>query len=212
MTTITRDQVLHWLHTYADAVHSHVDELNRLDAAQGDGDFGASMQRGVQGVTSKLDSVKDMDIGPVFRTVAMTLISTMGGTSGPLLGTLFLQMGVSAAGKHALTLVEWCAALDAGIAGVMSRGNAQVGDKTMLDAFVPALDVLKAGAAAGLPLVEVLSRAALAARQGAEYTATIAATKGRASYLGERSLGHIDPGAMNAWLIMDAMAKSVGHE
>ena len=204
--------MLHWLHTYADAVHSHVDELNRLDAAQGDGDFGASMQRGVQGVTSKLDSVKDMDIGPVFRTVAMTLISTMGGTSGPLLGTLFLQMGVSAAGKHALTLVEWCAALDAGIAGVMSRGNAQVGDKTMLDAFVPALDVLKAGAAAGLPLVEVLSRAALAARQGAEYTATIAATKGRASYLGERSLGHIDPGAMNAWLIMDAMAKSVGHE
>ena len=205
MGNISRDEVVRWLQVYADVVHSHADELNRLDAAQGDGDFGASMQRGVQGVIVKIEPVKDKDIGTVLKTVAMTLISTMGGTSGPLLGTLFLQMGATAAGKYELSLEDWTAALEAGVNGVMARGKAQAGDKTMLDAFGPAIQALKAAVSAGDSLDEGLSRAATAARQGAQFTATITATKGRASYVGERSLGHIDPGAMNAWLLMEAI-------
>jgi dihydroxyacetone kinase-like protein len=199
--------VIGWLRAYAAKIGLHADELNRLDGAQGDGDFGASMLRGVQGVSGKLDGVADKDIGTILKTVAMTLISVMGGTSGPLLGTLFLQMAGKATGANTLTLEQWTQALEAGITGVMSRGKAQPGDKTMIDALVPALEALKAHANASLQTA--LSAAASAARAGAENTATITATKGRASYVGERSLGHIDPGAMNIALLMESLVEQV---
>jgi phosphoenolpyruvate---glycerone phosphotransferase subunit DhaL len=205
MNTISRDQLLTWLTEYAAVISERADELNRLDGAQGDGDFGASMLRGTQGVLARLDGAKDKDIGTLFKTVAMSLISSMGGTSGPLLGTLFLGMAGQTANKLELTSAEWTSALEAGVTGVMNRGKAQVGDKTMIDAFMPAVEALKASA--HLPLMASLMAAAMAARTGAERTAEITATKGRASYVGDRSLGHIDPGALNAWLMLDTLAK-----
>lgn len=208
---ITREHILKWLTAYADAVNAQADELNRLDAALGDGDFGASMQRGLGAVQSKLPSVSDKDIGALFKTVGMTLVSTMGGTSGPLLGTLFIQMGGKAQGKSELSLNDWTEALQAGVDGVMARGKAQVGDKTMLDAFVPAVEALQAATAQHAPLGVALQRAADAAKFGRDETAQLVARKGRASYVGERGVGNVDPGAANAYLFVQAMAETIGN-
>jgi len=134
------------------------------------------------------------------------LISTVGGASGPLYGTFFLQLATSAAGKSELSLTDWAAALEAATGGVMSRGKASPGDKTMLYALTPALAALQAAAAEGAPLAEALQRSALAAEQGMLATAPLVARKGRASYLGERSAGHQDPGATSAYLILKAAA------
>jgi dihydroxyacetone kinase-like protein len=201
---ITNQTIVNWLRAYAALIDTRADELNRLDGAQGDGDFGASMLRGAQAVLGKLDSVADKDIGTILKTVAMTLISSMGGTSGPLLGTLFLQMSVKAGAAQSLTLAQWTEALDAGINGIMARGKAQVGDKTMIDALVPALDALRTDPDARL--ADALTASAAAAHAGAAHTATITATKGRASYVGERSIGHVDPGALNIAILLEALA------
>jgi dihydroxyacetone kinase-like protein len=201
---ITNQTIVNWLRAYAALIDTRADELNRLDGAQGDGDFGASILRGAQAVLGKLDSVADKDIGTILKTVAMTLISSMGGTSGPLLGTLFLQMSVKAGAAQSLTLAQWTEALDAGINGIMARGKAQVGDKTMIDALVPALDALRTDPDA--KLADALTASAAAAHAGAAHTATITATKGRASYVGERSIGHVDPGALNIAILLEALA------
>jgi phosphoenolpyruvate---glycerone phosphotransferase subunit DhaL len=200
---IKNTDITSWLRSYGAQIEARADELNRLDGAQGDGDFGASMLRGVQGVAAKLDGVADKDIGTILKTVAMTLISSMGGTSGPLLGTLFLQMANKASASNALSLEQWTEALEAGINGIMARGKAQVGDKTMIDALMPALDALKANSNAELSAA--LAASAAAAQAGAEHTATISATKGRASYVGERSIGHIDPGALNIAILLSEL-------
>jgi phosphoenolpyruvate---glycerone phosphotransferase subunit DhaL len=207
MNMITNTHISSWLRAYAAHIASRADELNQLDGAQGDGDFGASMLRGTQGIVAKLDGVSDKDIGTQLKTVAMTLISSMGGTSGPLLGTLFLQMSTSIGARDSVDLAGWTQALDAGITGIMARGKAQLGDKTMLDALIPALDALKAASADTLP--SALMKAAGAAQSGAEHTATITANKGRASYVGERSLGHIDPGALNIAILFGALAQTI---
>ncbi|BCX04194.1 MAG: dihydroxyacetone kinase subunit L [Candidatus Roseilinea sp.] len=210
--TITREHILKWLDAYAHAVNAHADELNRLDAMLGDGDFGASMQRGLGAVQSKMPSMAEQDIGAIFKIVGMILVNTMGGTSGPLLGTLFIQMGGKTQGKTELSLRDWTEALQAGVDGVMARGKAQVGDKTMLDAFVPAVEALQAAVAQGVPVVAALQRAADAAKFGRDETARLIARKGRASYVGERGVGSIDPGAANAYLFVQAMASVVGVE
>lgn len=204
---ITRDQILTWLIAYINAVNANADELNRLDSALGDGDFGASMQRGVQAIGNKMQGFADKDIGTIFKTIGMALVSAMGGTSGPLLGTMFLQMSSKSMGKQALSLAEWTETLQAGVDGIMMRGKAQVGDKTMLDALVPALDALKA--ADGAALSAALRQSADAAKQGRDDTANIIAKKGRASYVGERGLGNIDPGAANAALFLETLAETV---
>lgn len=209
MSTITKADVLKWLDAYAQTVTAHAEELNRLDSALGDGDFGASMQRGLQAAQAKIPPVSDKDIGTILKTVGMTLMSTMGGTSGPLLGTMFVQMGSATQGKTALSLAEWVEALQAGVNGIMARGKAQVGDKTMLDAFVPAVEALQAACAQHLSLEVALHRAADAARFGRDETAHLIARKGRASYLGERGLGNIDPGAANAYLFVQTFADSI---
>jgi dihydroxyacetone kinase-like protein len=206
MTTLTRQHILNWLAAYADTVNANADELNRLDSALGDGDFGASMQRGVQAIQAKLPAVADKDIGTIFKTLGMTLVSTMGGTSGPLLGTLLMQMGGKAQGKTELSLSDWTDMLQAGVDGVKARGKADVGDKTMLDAFVPALDALKEPHG---DLATALRRSAEAAKFGRDNTAHLVAKKGRASYVGERGVGAIDPGAANAYLFINALAESV---
>lgn len=201
---ITHSHIISWLKRYGADIALQADALNALDGAQGDGDFGASMLRGASATLPKLDGVADKDIGTILKTVAMTLISSMGGTSGPLLGTMFLQMSLSAGNTQALSLTDWTRVFEAGITGIMNRGKAQAGDKTMIDALAPALAALKAHE--GGALNEALAASAAAAQTGAEHTATIIATKGRASYVGERSLGHIDPGAQNIAILLKALA------
>ncbi len=200
--TISRDSVVEWVKAYADVVAQNRDYLTQLDAAIGDADHGINMDRGFQAVMSKLPDMADKDIGTIFKTVGMTLLSTVGGAGGPLYGTLFLRAGMATAGKMELTLEDWAAALDAAVKGVVMRGKAELGDKTMVDALSPALDVLAKAAQNGEPLAEALKKSAQAAKQGMLDTIPLVARKGRASYLGERSAGHQDPGATSSYLLL----------
>lgn len=201
------ETVLHWLQNCADTYVKHKDELTELDAAIGDADHGANMARGFTAVQGKLDGLKDKDIGTIFKTVAMTLISTVGGASGPLYGTFFLQAGGGSGGKMTLTHQEVVSAFAAGLQGLMNRGKAVVGEKTMVDALVPALEALKPVGQDSLPVA--LDRAVAAAKKGADSTVPLVAKKGRASYLGERSAGHLDPGAASSVLLLEALQQAI---
>jgi dihydroxyacetone kinase-like protein len=150
----------------------------------------------------------DKDIGTVLKTVGMTLLSTVGGAGGPLYGTFFLQAGMTTAGKMELTLEDWTAALEAAVKGVVMRGKAELGDKTMVDALTPAVEALKAALEQEKPITEALKDSAKAAEAGMVATIPLVALKGRASYLGERSAGHQDPGATSSFLILQAAAKT----
>jgi dihydroxyacetone kinase-like protein len=205
--TLTEDIVLRWLQNCADTFEAHKDELTQLDAAIGDADHGANMARGFTAVKGKLGDLKDKDIGAMFKAVAMTLISTVGGASGPLYGTFFLQATGPANGKKELSLAELASTFDAGLQGLVHRGKAAVGEKTMVDALVPAFAALKA--AGGDSLEEALDRAVAAAQKGADSTVPLVAKKGRASYLGERSAGHLDPGAASSVLLLEALHEAV---
>ncbi len=201
------ETVLHWLQNCAAAYEQHKDELTQLDAAIGDADHGANMARGFTAVQGKLAELKDKDIGTIFKTVAMTLISTVGGASGPLYCIFFLQAANSANGKTELSGKDLSATFDAGLQGLMHRGKAVVGEKTMVDALVPALAAFKPRENDSLSAA--LDRAAKAARQGADSAIPLVARKGRASYLGERSAGHLDPGAQSSVLMLEALQKAV---
>jgi len=205
---VTADQVRDWIRRFAAVIAEHRAELVALDSAIGDGDHGTNMDRGMKKALEKLDGQEGADIGALLKTVAMALISSVGGAAGPLYGTLFLQMGTSSAGKEELDLAGWTAALDAGIKGVQSRGKAEPGDKTMIDALLPALEALQsadgdAGAA--------LAKAADAAEEGMKATIPMEARKGRASYLGPRSVGHQDPGATSSYLLMRSAAEALSE-
>jgi dihydroxyacetone kinase-like protein len=201
--------VAEWIRAFAGAIDREKDNLTALDAAIGDADHGINMERGMKAALERLDSAPDGDAGAVAKAVAMALISKVGGASGPLYGTFFLQLGTAAGSKGSLTPAEWCDALEAGIAGVRMRGKAEPGDKTMLDALVPGLDELRAAVGEGAPLGDALRRSAEAARRGAEETIPLVARKGRASYLGERSRGHQDPGATSSALLLEAAAQAL---
>jgi dihydroxyacetone kinase-like protein len=205
---VTADQVRDWIRRFAAVIAEHRAELVALDTAIGDGDHGTNMDRGMKKALEKLDSQEGADIGALLKAVAMALISSVGGAAGPLYGTLFLQMGTSAAGKEELDLAGWTAALDAGIKGVQSRGKAEPGDKTMIDALLPALEALQSsdGDAAA-----ALANAADAAEQGMKSTIPMEARKGRASYLGPRSVGHQDPGATSSYLLMRSAAEALSE-
>lgn len=190
-----------------EAIISSKDFLTTLDTAIGDSDHGINMARGFEAVSSKLRTLpEDADIGMVLKTVAMTLISTVGGASGPLYGTAFLRAAAVVAGKQEMDGAGAAAALAAAIQGIRERGKATTGEKTMLDALEPALAAFNTGLASAAPVLECLDLAVAAAEKGVEYTKTIIATKGRASYLGERSLGHQDPGATSATIMLTALA------
>ncbi len=209
---VSRDDVLEWLRAYARVIAENNQYLTQLDAAIGDADHGANMNRGFQSVISKLPGVADKDIGTILKTVGMTLLSTVGGAGGPLYGTLFMQAGTVAAGKQNLSLEDWINALDAAIQGVKNRGKAEPGDKTMIDALLPALQAARAAAANGQSMDQVLSQSAQAAEQGMRATIPMVARKGRASYLGERSAGHQDPGATSSFLLLDTAAKTWSNQ
>lgn len=210
--TVTQEGVVAWLRAFAEAVAANREHLTELDAAIGDADHGSNMDRGMQAVVGKLDGPlpgdAGGDIGALLKTVGMTLVSTVGGAAGPLYGTLFLQMGSVAGQAAELSPAQWAATLEAGVRGVQARGKAELEDKTMLDALLPAAEALHA-AASGLSLADALRRAAEAAQQGMKATIPLVARKGRASYLGERSAGHQDPGATSSWLLMEAAVEAL---
>jgi dihydroxyacetone kinase-like protein len=210
--TISRDAVIHWIRAFAEAIAAHKDYLTQLDSDIGDGDHGANMHRGLQAVLAKLPGVADKDIGAIFKTVGMTLISTVGGAGGPLYGTFFIQMGTTTVSKMELTPADWTLALQAGVEGVIMRGKANPGDKTMIDALTPALEAFKAAVSQDGNFSSALRVSADAAEQGMRATIPLVARKGRASYLGERSAGHQDPGATSSHLLLRAAADALANE
>ncbi len=219
--TVTHEGVVAWLRAFAGAVAENREELTELDAAIGDADHGSNMDRGMQAVVGKLDALAESggagepshgDVGSLLKAVGMTLVSTVGGAAGPLYGTLFLEMGKAAGGATELTATLWADVLEAGVKGVQARGKAELEDKTMVDALVPAAAALNAAASTGLSLGDALRRAAEAAGLGMKATIPLVARKGRASYLGERSAGHQDPGATSSWLLMEAAAEALALE
>lgn len=204
---ITRDEVLSWLQVYIQVISENMEYLTELDSAIGDADHGANMNRGFQAVLAKMPSMEDKDVGTILKTVGMTLLSTVGGAGGPLYGTFFIQAGTKLAGKMELTLADWAAAVEAATNGVINRGKASVGDKTMIDALTPAVEVLNEAVRQDLSVSEGLKKSAEAAENGMKSTIPLVARKGRASYLGERSAGHQDPGATSSFLLLDTAAK-----
>ena len=186
----------------ANKIEAEKDFLTQLDNEIGDGDHGINLARGFKAVQAKLPALADKDIGAILKGVGMELVSTVGGASGPLYGTAFMKAGNVCKGKLELTDAEFASALDAAIGGVKMRGKAVEGEKTMLDALCPAYKALKDGLDAGKSLVDALADGVRAAQNGVEFTKTIIATKGRASYLKERSLGHQDPGATSSLFML----------
>lgn len=191
----------------AKKIEAEKDYLTQLDNEIGDGDHGINLARGFEAVEKKLPSLAGGDIGALLKGVGMQLVSTVGGASGPLYGTAFMKAGMACKGLTELDGPAFVKAMEAAVDGIKMRGKATEGEKTMLDALCPALKVMQDELAAGKSLKEALQDAAAAAEKGVEYTKTIIATKGRASYLGERSLGHQDPGATSSFYLLQVLAE-----
>jgi dihydroxyacetone kinase-like protein len=202
---ITLDELKRWLQEYARLVAEQRPELCELDAAIGDGDHGTNMERGMKAAVANLDGDT---IGDVVKQVGMTLVSTVGGASGPLYGTFFLRFATSAGAVGELDATQFAAAMRAGLDGIVARGKAEPEDKTMFDALAPAVQTLEVGAAGSFD--ETVRAAADAAEKGRDATIEMLARKGRASYLGERSIGHQDPGATSAALLVRAGVGTLG--
>ena len=206
--TVPFERVVAWIRGFADVVGENKAYLTELDSAIGDADHGINMDRGMKAVLAKLDGAPQGDVGGMLKTVGMTLVSTVGGAGGPLYGTLFMQMGAATAGKPDLSPQSWAEALRMGVDGVVMRGKAELGDKTMVDALGPARDSFVAAVADGAAFDEALKRSAAAAEDGMKATIPLVARKGRASYLGERSAGHQDPGATSSYLLLRTAAET----
>ena len=192
-----------------DRMQKEKDYLTELDNAIADGDHGINMARGFAAVEKKLPEFAGKDAGTILKTVGMTLISVVGGSAGPLYGTAFMKSGMAIAGKDTLDMDDLLLCLRASIEGVMLRGKAVRGEKTMLDAMIPAYDAMTEARREGLSEKETLLRGVRAAWEGVEFTTTIAATKGRASYIGERSIGHRDPGAVSFTCLLEEIAAAI---
>lgn len=198
-----------WVRDFARRVHTEREVLTALDAAIGDADHGLNLDRGMTAVVGALDRDVPADAGALLKLVAMTLISTVGGASGPLYGTFFLRAATAAGAVQALDGGGLAAAFRAGLDGVIARGKAGTGDKTMIDALAPACDALDAALSGGAELPAALEAARTAADAGRDATVPMLARKGRASYLGERSIGHQDPGATSSALLFAAAAATL---
>ena len=204
---VNRDTALDWMRGFAGEMTEHRQELVRLDTAIGDGDHGTNMDRGMRKALERLDGAEQADAGAVLKTVAMALVSSVGGAAGPLYGTLFLRMGGALAGQDEVDLAGYVTAWRKGLEGVQMRGKAEPGDKTMVDALVPAVEAMEQAA----DLDDALRAGVAAAERGMLATVPLVARKGRASYLGERSKDHQDPGATSTYyLYMSAAEALVG--
>lgn len=200
--TTTAAVVRRFIQTVAATMKDQRAYLTELDSAIGDADHGINLDRGFSAVVAKIDGLADVDAATLLKTTGMTLVSTVGGASGPLYGTAFLRAATALTGKQELEAQDLVAALEAALEGVQARGRAQRGEKTMIDALGPAIDALKAALERGADVPTALGEAANAAEAGMQATIPMLATKGRASYLGERSIGHQDPGATSACLMI----------
>ncbi|MDT7701505.1 MAG: phosphoenolpyruvate---glycerone phosphotransferase subunit DhaL [Pseudonocardiales bacterium] len=209
-TTIDGRALRTWLHEFALRVAENSDHLTALDSEIGDADHGSNMHRGMAAVVAAIDADAGTEPGPLLKLVGRTLVSTVGGAAGPLYGTLFLRMAAAAGDAGPLDAAGFAKALRAGLEGVAARGRTEIGDKTMVDALAPAVDALEARLASGAPLDTALAAAAAAAAAGRDDTAGRVARKGRASYLGERSIGHQDPGSASATLLVEAAVAALG--
>ncbi|WP_042789779.1 dihydroxyacetone kinase subunit DhaL, partial [Serratia marcescens] len=199
---LTKQQVVDWLMRCGEVFSRERDFLTQLDTEIGDADHGLNMNRGFNKVVEKLPSVADKDIGFILKNTGMTLLSSVGGASGPLFGTFFIRAAQAANAKQSLDLAELHQVMQEGVEGVVMRGKAEPGDKTMCDVWWPVVDSLGQSAQQNLSVAEALQRAADSAERAVESTITMQARKGRASYLGERSIGHQDPGATSVMLMM----------
>ena len=197
-----------WIRSFALLVAENKDLLTDLDAAIGDGDHGANMDRGMRAVLVALDDTTPVTAPALFNKVGMTLVSTVGGASGPLFGTFFLRAGASFGDTAEISLAQLAAALRAGLEGIVARGKAEAGDKTMYDALAPAVHALDSAVSESLDKADALKLALVAAESGRDATTPMLARKGRASYLGERSVGHQDPGATTVALLMAAATRA----
>lgn len=206
---ITAEHTIRFLERVAAKLQEQRAYLTELDSAIGDADHGTNMDRGFSAVLAKLPTVADKDIGTILKTTGMTLVSTVGGASGPLYGTAFLRASVALADRYELDEDDLTVALEAALEGIMMRGKAQRGEKTMIDTIAPAIDALKAARARGADAITALREATAAAEQGMQSTIPMLATKGRASYLGERSIGHQDPGATSSYLMATVLLETV---
>jgi phosphoenolpyruvate---glycerone phosphotransferase subunit DhaL len=209
MSELTSDQMIKWVERYAALLAENKDYLTQLDSAIGDADHGANMDRGFKAVLAKKADFQGKDIATVFKTVAMTLISTVGGASGPLYGTFFLQAALATPGKSSVSPEEFGALLEKGVNGVIQRGKAAPGDKTMIDAMQPAVVVYQKAVQGGESVAAALSKAVATSQEGMKATIPLVAKKGRASYLGDRSAGHQDPGATSSALLFQAAAEAL---
>ncbi|BEL77432.1 MULTISPECIES: dihydroxyacetone kinase subunit DhaL [Serratia] len=207
---LTKQQVVDWLMRCGEVFSRERDFLTRLDTEIGDADHGLNMNRGFNKVVEKLPSVADKDIGFILKNTGMTLLSSVGGASGPLFGTFFIRAAQAANAKQSLDLAELHQMMQEGVEGVVMRGKAEPGDKTMCDVWWPVVESLGQSAQQNLSVVEALQRAADSAERAVESTITMQARKGRASYLGERSIGHQDPGATSVMLMMKTLAEVAG--
>ncbi len=208
--SVTQEQLVRWLGTFRDSVHEHRDYLTELDAAIGDADHGTNLTRGMDAVMAVLDADDAPDTAAsMLKAVGMKLVSTVGGASGPLYGTFFLRASAAAGDAETLDAETVLGMLRAGVEGLAARGKAEPGDKTMVDALTPAVEALADAVGNGDDLIAGLRAAADAAATGREATTELVARKGRASYLGERSKGHTDPGAASATMLVEALADAV---
>jgi phosphoenolpyruvate---glycerone phosphotransferase subunit DhaL len=206
---ITKEAIVRWIRRFAALIAENKVFLTELDAAIGDADHGVNMDRGFTEVVAKLPGWESQDISGVLKGVGMALLSKVGGASGPLYGTLFMRFSMAVAGKTELTDADFLLGLSEGVKGIQQRGSALPGEKTMVDALLPAVQALREALEQGADGCAALSRAAAAAEAGATATIAMQAMKGRASYLGVRSIGHQDPGAVSAYLLLKAATEAV---
>jgi dihydroxyacetone kinase-like protein len=206
---VTQVQIIAWLQVFAHVIEHHKEQLTELDAAIGDADHGINMDRGFKKITNILPSFADQDISSIFKTVSMTLISSIGGASGPLYGTWFLRASKVTNGKEELTAADLLELLKSGLDGVIERGKAQLGDKTMVDVLSPAVTAFEQAIRNNSNTVAALQASVTAAEQGLKQTIPMLAKKGRASYLGDRSIGHQDPGGTSAYWMLRSLLEVV---
>jgi phosphoenolpyruvate---glycerone phosphotransferase subunit DhaL len=209
--TVSLDRFRDWMRDYAQVIHENAGYLTQLDSAIGDADHGANMDRGMRAAVAAVDGGEFGSAAELFKKVGMTLVSTVGGASGPLYGTFFLRFGAAIDDQSEVDAARLGSAFKAGIEGIVARGKAEPGDKTMYDAWAPAVQAFEDAVGNGKGLQDALAAAVAAAQQGRDATTPMVARKGRASYLGERSAGHQDPGATSTTLMLESAAKTLGR-
>lgn len=206
---INQSQIIQWLERLADVYNQNKEYLTQLDAAIGDADHGINMDRGFREVRTKLPELANKDIGTILKTTGMTLLSKVGGASGPLYGTFFMRAAVPASNAHEISAAVLLELLKAGVDGIVQRGRPILGDKTMFDVWSPALETMEESLSNNKTLTETLAATVARAEEAMKATIPLQARKGRASYLGERSIGHQDPGATSTYLMLKSLAEVV---